>query len=40
MNEDLKSLEWGILIEDFYDVKDDKQKIEMEFRILSRMTMH
>ena len=38
-NEDLKFLERGILLEDFYEVRC-KRKYDMEFRILQRMTQH
>jgi len=36
-NDDLKSLERGIILEEFVDMRD-KRRYEMEFRILQRMT--
>ncbi len=38
-NEDLKFLERGIAIEEFTDMKEHR-KMEMEFRVLQRMTQH
>ena len=38
-NEDLKNLERGIPIEDFKDIRT-KRMIDMEFRVLQRMTQH
>lgn len=38
-NDDLKFLERGILLEDFYEVRC-KRKYDMEFRVLQRMTQH
>jgi hypothetical protein len=39
MNEDLKFLERGLTLEDFFDVRN-KRKFDMEFRVLQRMTQH
>ena len=36
-NEDLKYLEGGILMSEFFEVRH-KRKIDMEFRVLQRMT--
>jgi len=38
-NEDLKYLERGILMNDFFEIRN-KRKIDMEFRVLQRMTQH
>ena len=36
-NDDLKYLEGGILMSEFFEVRN-KRKIDMEFRVLQRMT--
>ncbi len=38
-NEDLQYLERGILLDEFFDMRE-KRKFDMEFRVLQRMTQH
>jgi hypothetical protein len=38
-NEDLKYLERGITMSEFFEIRT-KRKIDMEFRVLQRMTQH